>query len=68
MTSGVEQEYRRLLRLLPVGYRDRWAAEMVGAYLDRVEDAAPPFARLPMSERLSVVALALRLRLAGSAA
>ncbi len=31
---GLEQRYRRVLRLLPGYYRDRWEEDMVAAFLD----------------------------------
>ena len=31
---GLEQRYRRVLRLLPGYYREQWEEDMVGAFLD----------------------------------
>jgi hypothetical protein len=31
---GLEQRYRRVLRLLPGYYRDKWEEDMVAAFLD----------------------------------
>jgi hypothetical protein len=31
---GLEQRYRRVLRLLPGYYRQRWEEDMVAAFLD----------------------------------
>jgi len=38
--SRLERDYRRVLRLLPAGYRQRWADDMVGALLDAEQSAA----------------------------
>src|SRR5690606_11156290 len=35
-----ERQYRRVLKLLPAGYRERWEEDMVSAYLDSVADAS----------------------------
>ncbi len=64
MSSPLEQRYRRILRLLPVGYRQAWEQDMVTSFLQSVEDTRSQ--RLTLGERLSVVGLALRLRLNGS--
>ncbi len=67
MSGALEQRYRRLLRLLPMGYRYHWEEEMVGAFMEG-EHASPvgdASGRL-LAERLSVAALAARLRLDGS--
>lgn len=73
--SVLERRYRRLLRLLPKGYREVRAEEMVTTFLEmrRADDpenfdialnhGAPSWA-----ERRSIAALALRLRLANPAA
>lgn len=61
MTSPAERRYRDVLRLLPAGYRANWEEDMVTAYLQ-----SSPTDRPGLSERLSVVWLALRLRLNGS--
>jgi hypothetical protein len=64
VSSPLEQRYRRMLRLLPVGYRQAWEQDMVTSFLQSVEDTRSQ--RLTLGERLSVVRLALRLRLNGS--
>jgi hypothetical protein len=69
VSSQLERRYRRVLRLLPVGYRQRWQEDMVSAFLERAEARSPGAAvsdRPPWAERLSVAALAVRLRLTGS--
>ena len=40
MNTGLdlEKRYRRVLRLLPGWYRDRWEQDMVSAFLDRSEE------------------------------
>lgn len=60
-----ERQYRRVLRLLPADYRQRWEEDMVSAYLDSVADRPR---RRPVGEWLAVAWLALRLRLSGSPA
>ncbi len=60
MTSPLERRYRRVLRLLPAGYRQAWEEDMVSAYMERAG-----MGPRSLGERLSVVALAIRLRLAG---
>jgi hypothetical protein len=57
-----ERNYRRVLRLLPAGYRQLWEEDMVSAYLDKVADSP----RRSAGEWLAVAWLALRLRLNGS--
>jgi hypothetical protein len=64
VTSPLERRYRRVLRLLPDGYRQAWEEEMVTTLLassDRGE--AVRNGRPSLGERMSVVALAVRLRL-----
>jgi hypothetical protein len=61
VTSPVERRYRNVLRLLPAGYRANWEEDMVTAYME-----STPTERAKPGERLSVVWLALRLRLNGS--
>jgi len=39
-TSRLERDYRRVLRLLPAGYRRQWGDDMVGALLDAEQSAA----------------------------
>ncbi|MBV9445903.1 MAG: hypothetical protein JO345_08415 [Streptosporangiaceae bacterium] len=71
----LEDRYRRLLRLLPGYYRDRWEEDMVAAFLDsRVtgdedQDAyACEFGKPAWPEAASVAALAARLYLGGAGA
>jgi hypothetical protein len=59
----MERRYRRLLRLLPGSYRQIWEQDMVVTLLDT---SGPTRQRPSIGERLSVLALALRLRLGGS--
>jgi hypothetical protein len=72
---GLEQRYRRVLRLLPGYYRDRWEDDMVAAYLDswmtgdpEVDGCVLEFCRPDWPEVVSVTALAVRLRLGGAGA
>lgn len=79
MTTLLEQRYRRVLRLLPSYYRAEWEEEMVETYLHDAdtdtgddtgdgdgEDAGEgDLARPELAEVASVVALAVRTRLAG---
>jgi hypothetical protein len=59
--TPAERRYRRVLRLLPTGYRRRWEQDMVSAYLDSVADTP----RRAAGELLAVAWLVLRLRLNG---
>jgi hypothetical protein len=60
--SRLELRYRRVLRILPGAYRVSWEEEMVDTFLA----SAPPGASRPSApEALSVLALAVRLRLGG---
>lgn len=68
----LEQRYRRVLRLLPGYYRDRWEEDMVAAFLDSwltgdqdEDDAIMEFCRPTWPEIASVAALAARLYLGG---
>jgi hypothetical protein len=62
--TPLERRYRRTLRLLPAGYRQRWEEDMVGAYMESAShDAA---SRRSRAEHLSVLGLAVRLRLSGT--
>ncbi|MBX6751350.1 MAG: hypothetical protein IRY85_17080 [Micromonosporaceae bacterium] len=63
MNPDLERRYRRLLRLLPAGYRQGWEEDMVSAFLHST--VGRRIDRPPLGERLSVIALAVRLRLAG---
>ena len=75
MSAGLdlEQRYRRVLRLLPGYYRDRWEEDMVAAFLDSwltgdpeadeyISKAAGP----SWAEAASVACLAARLYLGGA--
>jgi hypothetical protein len=64
VSSPLEQRYRRVLRLLPAGYRQAWEEDMVASFLQSAEDTRSD--RPTLGERLSVVWLATRLRLNGS--
>jgi hypothetical protein len=64
VSNPLERRYRRLLRLLPHGYRQTWEDDMVTAILDSTEHSDRN--RPTPAERLSVVSLAVRLRLNGS--
>ena len=73
--SGIEERYRFVLRLLPASYRQRWEEDMVAAFLesatpDDPEDAefVRDYGRPSWPEVASVLALALRLRLAHAGA
>lgn len=74
--SLLERRYRRVLRLLPAGYRQAWQEDMVAAYLHSVSaeqdadgadgDADLMDTRRPSpSEIASVVVLAVQVRLRG---
>jgi len=70
---GLEQRYRRVLRLLPGYYRDTWEEDMVAAFLDswltgdpEVDAAVLKFCRPGLDEVASVAGLAARLYLGGA--
>jgi len=72
---GLEQRYRRVLRLLPGYYRQRWEEDMVAAFLDswltgdpEDDDAILEFCKPTWPEVASVAGLAARLYLGGAAA
>ena len=74
MSSDLERRYRRVLRLLPGWYRDRWEEDMVAAFLDswltgdpEVDEAVLKFCRPAWPEVASVAGLATRLYLGGAA-
>jgi len=74
MSGGLEQRYRRVLRLLPGYYRQRWEEDMVAAFLDSwltgdpEDDAAIlEFCKPTWPEVASVAGLAARLYLGGAA-
>jgi hypothetical protein len=69
----LETRYRSLLRLLPASYREQWEEQMVGTFLDGMHADHPDeaddlarFGRPPRTEVVSVVSLAVRLRLGGA--
>jgi hypothetical protein len=71
---GLEQRYRRALRLLPGYYRQRWEQDMVTAFLDswltgdpEDDDAILEFCKPTWGEVASVAGLAARLYLGGAA-
>jgi hypothetical protein len=75
MNTGLdlEKRYRRVLRLLPGWYRDRWEQDMVSAFLDswltgdpEDDDAILEFCKPTWQEVASVVGLAARLYLGGA--
>jgi hypothetical protein len=72
---GLEQRYRRVLRLLPGYYRDKWEQDMVAAFLDswltgnaEDDEAILEFCKPTWQELASVVSLAARLYLGGAGA
>jgi hypothetical protein len=62
----LERRYRRVLRLLPPGYRRRWEEDMVAAFMEGAHASNPNSDGVPVAERLSVMSLAVRTRLSGS--
>jgi len=72
MSGNLERRYRRVLRLLPGWYRDKWEQDMVAAFLDGWLTGDPDAdayitraARPGWAESASVAGLAARLRLGG---
>ena len=72
---NLEQRYRRVLRMLPGYYRDRWEEDMVAAFLDswltgdsEGDDAILEFCKPSLPEVASVAGLAVRLYLGGASA
>jgi hypothetical protein len=72
---GLEQRYRRVLRLLPGYYRQQWEEDMIAAFLDSwltgdpdEDEAIVEFCKPGWAEGASVVGLAARLYLGGAAA
>lgn len=66
--SLLERRYRRLLRVLPPGYRERWADDMVDTFLDvragtAADEESYALGRPGASDAADVLALAVRLRL-----
>ena len=65
--TPLEQRYRRTLRLLPAGYRQIWEDDMVDAYMERAShDGGDARSGRSRAEHLSVLGLAVRLRLSGA--
>ena len=71
---GLEQRYRRVLRVLPGYYRDQWEQDMVAAFLDSWVSGDPDddewaleFCKPTWDEVASVAGLAARLYLGGAA-
>ena len=71
----LEQRYRRVLRLLPRYYRDKWEEDMVAAFLDGWLTGDPDedsvtmeYDRPTRQEVVSVIGLAARLRFGGTGA
>jgi hypothetical protein len=67
--SRLEERYRKLLRLLPMSYRQAWEEDMVAAFLESMttgdaetDEYTADYGRPSRSEVASVVALAIRLR------
>jgi hypothetical protein len=72
--SRLEDRYRRVLRLLPAGYRQVWQEDMVAAFLASTATGDPEtdeyladYGRPGLAEVASVAALAARLRLGADA-
>jgi hypothetical protein len=70
--NQLERRYRRILRLLPAPYRQTWEEDMVATFLAGAVPADPEaaafvadYGRPDRSEVVSVVGLAVRLRLGG---
>ena len=68
----LEQRYRRVLRLLPGYYRERWEEDMVAAFLDSwltgdpyTDECVLEFCKPSWQEVASVILLAARLYLGG---
>jgi hypothetical protein len=75
MSGDLERRYRRVLRLLPGYYRQRWEEDMVAAFLDtwltgdpEADEAILEFCKPSWAETASVASLAARLYLGGAAA
>jgi hypothetical protein len=73
--SRLERRYRRVLRVLPAGYREAWEEDMVATFLDSMgsddleaDEYAADFGRPSWSEVASVVRLAVRLRVGAAGA
>jgi hypothetical protein len=75
MSGGLEQRYRRVLRVLPSYYRERWAEDMVTAFLESSLTGDPEedefiteYGKPSFPEIASVAGLAARLYLGGEGA
>ena len=75
MNGGLEQRYRRALRLLPSYYRQRWEEDMVSAFLESSQTGDPEedefiteYGKPSWPEIASVAGLAARLYLGGAGA
>src|ERR1700733_15769862 len=73
MSGDLERRYRRVLRLLPGYYRERWEEDMVAAFLDgwltgdaEADEFINKVARPEWAEVASGVGLAARLYLGGA--
>jgi hypothetical protein len=72
MSSPLEESYRRALRLLPREFRRDWADDMVATFMDRAYRSMPDdregveISHPRWPELVSVVRLAVRLRLGGA--
>ncbi|GAB3859943.1 hypothetical protein GCM10029963_62020 [Micromonospora andamanensis] len=71
--SRLEERYRRVLRLLPVGYRRQWEDDMVAAFLETMQtgdaetdEYLADHGRPSLAEVTSVLSLAARLRVGGA--
>src|SRR5580658_2735394 len=74
MSGNLERRYRRVLRLLPGWYRDKWEQDMVAAFLDswltgdpEVDEYITRVAGPSCAEVASVAGLAARLYLGNGA-
>jgi len=74
MSSNLERRYRRVLRLLPGWYRERWEDDMAAAFLDSwltgdpaADEYISKVAGPSSAEVASVAGLAVRLHLSGPA-
>ncbi len=72
MSGDLERRYRRVLRLLPGWYRERWEQDMVATFLDswltgdaHTDECVLEFCKPAWAEVASVVLLAGRLYLGG---
>ncbi|MEG3635713.1 hypothetical protein [Micromonospora palythoicola] len=70
--SRLEERYRRVLRLLPAGYRRQWEDDMVAAFLETMQtgdaetdEYLADHGRPSAAELASVLSLAVRLRIGG---